>query len=173
MYKSPLRTSSAPSPIRTILASSIHRCHAQLVRIQASGGVVRSGHQRVFSPRGSNNSCDCKAVSGAFLPSATSGKFWRSLAKSDNPAKSIGLPVFYSEIAHCFAGIISVFGKPSNDRFVPRKGRRRQGCSGPKSAPAGDMPTFTRGGIQRVVSATGFQNSCARPGYSFRARLFF
>jgi len=35
------------------------------------------------------------------------------------------------------------------------------------------IPSRRWGDIQRVISATGFRNSCARPGYHFRARRVF
>src|SRR6266702_3464174 len=69
MYKIPPRTSRAPNPISTILASTIHRCYAQRVRIQAPGGVIRSGHLKGVSPRRSNDPCDRKAVSGHLFSS--------------------------------------------------------------------------------------------------------
>jgi hypothetical protein len=48
MYRIPPRTSSAPSPIRNILASQFIAAAHNRTWIQALGGAIRSGHLRAF-----------------------------------------------------------------------------------------------------------------------------
>jgi hypothetical protein len=56
MYKTPPRTSSAPSPIRNILASQFIAATHNRTRIQAPGGAVRSCRQGGSDRRGSPSS---------------------------------------------------------------------------------------------------------------------